>query len=87
MSVDSKADGSRHFDEKLLVGTSSPLMVACGHGRITDSFAEFIKILADAGADVNQQYTAGEGPLATFTVLSIICSSRTAPDDTGVACT
>lgn len=60
------------LEEKLVVGTSSPLMVACGHGRLKDTSAEFIRLLSNA-ADVNRLYSAGEDPSVQFTALSIIC--------------
>ena len=67
-------------EEKLVLGTSSPLMVSCGHGRLTDQSAEIIRILASAGADVNRRYTIELGPEdgtpPTFTLLSLICGSR-----------
>ncbi|KAE9377402.1 ankyrin [Stipitochalara longipes BDJ] len=69
----------RNGQEKLMVGTSSPLMVACGHGRLTPKSGEMIEILAAAGADVNHRYTVElgpeDGPPLTFTALELICGS------------
>jgi Ankyrin repeats (3 copies) len=66
--------------EKLVVGTSSPLMVACGHGRLTSRSGEMIEILAAAGADVNRRYTVQlspeDGTPPSFTALELICGSR-----------
>ncbi|KAL3425264.1 ankyrin repeat protein [Phlyctema vagabunda] len=67
-------------EEKLALGTSSPLMVACGHGRLTDQSANIIEILAAAGADVNRRYTVELGPEdgipPSFTLLSLIYESK-----------
>jgi len=66
--------------EKLVVGTSSPLMMACSHGRLTPKSGEMIEILAAAGADVNHRYTVElsleDGRAPTFTALDLICGSR-----------
>ncbi|KAL7952777.1 ankyrin repeat-containing domain protein [Trichoderma compactum] len=65
-------------EERLVEGTSSPLMVACHQGRLRSTSFEMIKILASAGADVNRRYyiKTTECDLS-FTVLSLICGSRT----------
>ncbi|KAK0761962.1 hypothetical protein N5P37_004762 [Trichoderma harzianum] len=71
-------NGKEGTEERLVEGTSSPLMVACHQGRLRPTSFEMIKILASGGADVNRRYyiKATECDLS-FTVLSLICGSRT----------
>ncbi len=76
------AEGSENAEERLVEGTSSPLMVACHQGRLRPTSAQMIEILASAGADVNRRYhiKKDEGDIS-FTALSLICGSRN--PDTG----
>ncbi|KAF3056126.1 Serine/threonine-protein phosphatase 6 regulatory ankyrin repeat subunit C [Trichoderma lentiforme] len=71
-------NGKEDTEERLVEGTSSPLMVACHQGRLRPTSFEMIKILASGGADVNRLYyiKTTECDLS-FTVLSLICGSRT----------
>lgn len=70
--------GNEDTEDRLVEGTSSPLMVACHQGRLRPTSFEMIKILASGGADVNRRYyiKTTECDLS-FTVLSLICGSRT----------
>ncbi|KAL7905217.1 ankyrin repeat-containing domain protein [Trichoderma velutinum] len=71
-------NGKADTEERLVEGTSSPLMVACHQGRLRPTSFEMIKILASAGADVNHHYCIKTTECSlTFTVMSLICGSRT----------
>ncbi|KAL6693172.1 ankyrin repeat-containing domain protein [Trichoderma pleuroticola] len=71
-------NGKEDAEERLVEGASSPLMVACHQGRLRPTSFEMIKILASAGADVNRRYNIKTTEFdLNFTVLSLICGSRT----------
>ncbi|UKZ52934.1 hypothetical protein TrVGV298_006720 [Trichoderma virens] len=71
-------NGTEGTEERLVEGTSSPLIVACHQGRLRPTSFEMIKILASAGVDVNRRYCIKNTESnVRFTVLSLICSSRT----------
>lgn len=71
-------NGSEDTEERLVEGTSSPLMVACHQGRLRPTSAQMIQILASAGTDVNRRYYIKNAESdISFTVLSLICGSRT----------
>ncbi|KAH8895652.1 ankyrin [Thozetella sp. PMI_491] len=65
--------------EQLVTGTSSPLLVSTGHGRVNPGTAEIVSILAANGADVNRRYFtkfSADGEDISFTALSLIFASR-----------
>ncbi|KAL7928329.1 ankyrin repeat-containing domain protein [Trichoderma chlorosporum] len=65
-------------EERLVEGTSSPLIAACHQGRLRPTSADMIKILASAGADVNRRYYIKNAESnVIFTAMSLICGSRT----------
>ncbi|PTB61717.1 ankyrin [Trichoderma citrinoviride] len=65
-------------EERLVEGSSSPLMVACHQGRLRSTSAQMIQILAAAGANVNRRYQIKDTENHfSFTALSLICGSRT----------
>ena len=70
--IDSPEGVSR---ELVVQGTSSPLIVAGHQGRLRPTTPQMIKILAQAGADVNKRYYIKDHPY-DFTLLSLICGSR-----------
>ncbi|KAL7815484.1 ankyrin repeat-containing domain protein [Trichoderma gracile] len=65
-------------EERLVEGSSSPLMVACHQGRLRSTSAQMIQILAAAGANINRRFHIKnvEKDIG-FTALSLICGSRT----------
>ncbi|ETS78716.1 hypothetical protein PFICI_08569 [Pestalotiopsis fici W106-1] len=74
-------DDSDIVGEELLVqGGSSPLIVASHQGRLRPSSFEMFGILAKAGVDMNKRYHLKDAPSyfdGGFTLLSLICGSRT----------
>ncbi|KAK4076584.1 uncharacterized protein Triagg1_4187 [Trichoderma aggressivum f. europaeum] len=71
-------NGKEVTEERLVEGTSSPLMVVCHQGRLRPTSFEMIKILASAAVDVNRRYHIKTTDCdLSFTVLSLICGSHT----------
>ncbi|KAL6895162.1 ankyrin repeat-containing domain protein [Trichoderma longibrachiatum] len=65
-------------EERLVEGSSSPLMVACHQGRLRPTSAQMIQILAAAGANINRRFQIKNVKEEIgFTALSLICGSRT----------
>lgn len=74
----SPGDNEEQSEERLVEGSSSPLMVACHQGRLRPTSAQMIQILAAAGADVNRRFQIKHIEKdVSFTALSLICGSRT----------
>ncbi|KAL7809301.1 ankyrin repeat-containing domain protein [Trichoderma aethiopicum] len=71
-------DNAEQAEERLVEGSSSPLMVACHQGRLRPTSAQMIQILASAGANINRRFLIKnvEDDIG-FTALSLICGSRT----------
>ena len=71
-------DNAEQVEERLVEGSSSPLMVACHQGRLRPTSAEMIQILTAAGANVNRRFQIKNIEKdIVFTALSLICGSRT----------